>query len=378
MIRVLEKLKFVANGGIEAFVFGISERLNGEDIKIEIYSDNKPEAQKYEDIAQSCGIRLRDPGKDYKAVRIKPLRMLLKWVDFFKFIKEEHYDIIHLHMCRPYDILYAAAARLAGSSHIILHSHFSLRRDAPLLEKLSDPVFRALSRKTGYRFIACSGQAAEYMFGAQSFSLLKNGIDTDKFSYSPELRMTERERLGIGDSFAVGNVGRLCEAKNQSFLLEIFAELLKIRQNSILIIVGDGELESRLKQKADDLKISEKVIFCGSVDNVSLLYQAMDCFVFPSTFEGLGIAAVEAQTAGLKTICSDSVPKEAAAADLCSFMPLEASPREWAEHIISECDGYIRRSYAEEVRAAGYDIADTAGQLEEFYLSCSCDDKKIS
>lgn len=367
MIRVLEKLKSVTNGGIETFVFGISERLNDEDIKIEIYSDNKPEAQKYEDIAKSCGIRLRGSGRDYKAIRIKPLRMLLKWVDFFKFIKQEHYDIIHLHMCRPYDILYAAAAYLAGSRKIILHSHVSQRSDISFSEKLSDPVFRAVSRRTGYRFAACSEQAARYMFGRQSFTLMNNGIETDKFSYSPELRMTERERLGIGDSFAVGNVGRLCEAKNQSFLLEIFAELLKLRQDSILIIAGDGELESRLKQKAEELKISEKVIFCGAVDNASLLYQAMDCFVFPSNFEGLGIAAVEAQTSGLKTVCSDKVPKEASVTELCSFMPLTASPREWAEHIISRCDGYDRRSYAEEVRAAGYDIADTAKQLEEIY-----------
>ncbi|MBP0958277.1 MAG: glycosyltransferase [Oscillospiraceae bacterium] len=369
MIRVLEKLRSVTNGGIETFVFGISERLNDEDIKIEIYSDNKPESQKYEDIAKSCGIRLRGSGRDYKAVRIKPLRMLLKWVDFLKFIKQEHYDIIHLHMCRPYDILYAAAARLAGSRHIILHSHSSWRSDVSFPEKLADPFFRALSRKKGYHLAACSKQAAEYMFGDRSFVLLKNGIETDKFSYSPELRITERERLGIGDSFAVGNVGRLCEAKNQSFLLEIFAELLKLRQDSILIIAGDGELESRLKQKAEELKISEKVIFCGAVDNTSLLYQAMDCFVFPSNFEGLGIAAIEAQTAGLKTICSDGVPREAAVTELCSFMPLKASPKEWAEHIISECDGYVRRSYAKEVRTAGYDIADTAKQLEKIYRS---------
>ncbi len=367
MIRVLEKLKFVSNGGIEAFVFGTSERLNGGNISIEIYSDNMPEVQKYVDMADRCGISFRGSGKNYRSVRIKPLRMFLKWVDFFKFIKENHYDVIHLHMCRPYDVLYAAAARLAGNRHIILHSHFSLRRDASFLEKLSDPVFRALSRKTGYRFVACSEQAAEYMFGNQSFFLLKNGIDTDKFSYSPELRITERENLGIDDCFAVGNVGRLCEAKNQSFLLEIFAELLKLRKNSVLVIAGDGELESCLKQKAADLKISEKVIFCGAVDNVSLLYQAVDCFVFPSVFEGLGIAAVEAQTAGLKTICSDTVPKEAAVTELCSYMSLNASPKKWAEHIISQCDGYTRRSYAEEVRAAGYDIADTAKQLEEIY-----------
>ena len=110
-------------------------------------------------------------------------------------------------------------------------------------------------------------------------------------------------------------------------------------------------------------------MFLGAVDNVSPLYQALDCFVFPSLSEGLGIAAVEAQTAGLVTVCSDGVPRETGITELCSFMPLSASPKEWAEHIISRASGYERKSFADEVRAAGYDIKDTAKQLEKIYLS---------
>ena len=140
-------------------------------------------------------------------------------------------------------------------------------------------------------------------------------------------------------------------------------------ENSVLVIAGDGGLSESLNQKADALGISDKVMFLGSVDNVSPLYQALDCFVFPSLSEGLGIAAVEAQTSGLVTVCSDGVPKEAGITELCSFMPLAASPKEWAEHIISRTSDYERRSYADEVKAAGYDIKDTAKQLEKIYLS---------
>ena len=163
-------------------------------------------------------------------------------------------------------------------------------------------------------------------------------------------------------------MGRLCGNKNQSFLLDVFAELMKLRENSVLVIAGDGELSESLKQKANTLGISHKVMFLGAVDDVSPLYQVLDCFVFPSLSEGLGIAAVEAQTSGLVTVCSDGVPKEAGITELCSFMPLTASPKEWAEHIISRASDYERRSYADEVKAAGYDIHDTARQLEEIYL----------
>ena len=207
------------------------------------------------------------------------------------------------------------------------------------------------------------------MFGTKKFVLLKNGIDTSRFAFDAKIRKAERERLGIGDCFAVGNVGRLAPLKNHTFLLDVFAELLKLLEKSVLVIAGDGELSESLRQKANTLGISGKVMFLGSVDNVSPLYQALDCFVFPSLSEGLGIAAVEAQTSGLVTVCSDGVPKEAGITDLCSFMPLSASPKEWAEHISSRTSEYERKSYADEVRAAGYDIKDTAKQLEKVYLS---------
>lgn len=364
MVKVLEKVKFVLNGGIEAYIFGMSENID-RNIKIDVFSDNAPKARKYIKIADKCGMNIFF-GRGHSA-KFKPFRMIAKWLDFFCFSRKNHYDIVHIHMCRPYDVLYAAAAKFGGG-RIILHSHCSGCSERAFKRLLND-FFRALSRRIGNEFAACSEQAAEYMFGTKKFILLKNGIDTAAFAFDREIRKAERERLGIGDSLAVGNVGRLAPLKNHTFLLDVFAELLKICENSVLVIAGDGELSETLKQKAAALGILDKVIFLGDVDNASALYQALDCFVFPSLSEGLGIAAVEAQASGLVTVCSDGVPKEAAVTGLCSFMPPAASPKEWAEHIISQCTGYERRSCADEVRAAGYDIHDTAKQLEKIYLS---------
>jgi len=368
MIKIVEKMKAVNNGGIEAFVFGTAEKISSnKEITIEIFTDNAPGAKKYTDIAKEADIHIFS-GKDHTQ-KSKPVRMASKWIDFFKFSKTNHYDIIHIHLCRPYDGLYAMAAHIAGCKNVILHSHFSERNDSKFFEKILDPIFRTVNRRTGSKFAACSESAAKYMFGKTDFILLKNGIDTSAFSYSVGIRTAERERMDLSDSFVIGNVGRLCELKNQTFLLDIFSEIVKIHSNSILVIAGDGELSDSLREKASTLGISEKVVFCGSVDNVSALYQAFDCFVFPSLSEGLGIAAIEAQTSGLITVCSDGVPKDAAVTELCSFMPLSASPKEWTEHILSACEGYERRSYADAVRAVGYDINDTAKQLEKIYRS---------
>lgn len=369
MVKVLEKLKYIENGGIEKFVFDSVSRLDSHTAEAEIYYENKPSTDKYIDFDEKHNIKLICPAQNYASIRFKPFRVLAKWNGFLRYAKENHYDIIHIHLCRPYDGLYAMAAQIAGCKNIILHSHFSERSDCKFFEKILDPIFRTVNRITGSKFAACSESAARYMFGKTDFILLKNGIDTSAFSYSVGIRTAERERMKLSDSFVIGNVGRLCELKNQTFLLEIFSEIVKIHSNSILVIAGDGELSDSLREKAKALDISEKVVFCGSVDNVSALYQAFDCFVFPSLSEGLGIAAVEAQTSGLITVCSDGVPKEAAITELCSFMPLSAFPKEWAEHIISVCNGYERRSYAEEIKAAGYDINDTAKQLEKIYRS---------
>lgn len=366
MIRVLEKLKYITNGGIEAFVFGTLEHMSG--VEANIFSDNPPETLKFSDTAVRHNIKVFTADKD-RSAKIKPVRMAAKVTDFIGFLKKNNYDVVHIHMCRPYDAMYALAARLGGCKKIILHSHCSNREDAFCFEKLCNEFFRAMSRKTASEFAACSEKAAEYMFGTKKFTLLKNGIDTNKFAFDSDVRKAARKSLGISDSFAVGTVGRLTALKNQAFLLDVFAELLKIRENSVLVIGGDGELSESLKRKADSLGISEKVMFLGNVDNSSELYQGLDCFVFPSLSEGLGIAAIEAQASGLVTVCSDGVPKEAGVTELCSFMPLTASPREWAEHIISRTSGYERKSYAEEVRAAGYDIRDTAEQLRKIYLS---------
>ena len=364
MIKVLEKLKYINNGGIEAFVFGTLENFSDK-TEADVFSDNPPQTSKFSDNAT---FKIYSPDRSC-SFRLKPIRMFAKMTALTGFVKNNHYDVIHIHMCRPYDAMYAVAARLGGNKRILLHSHFSRRNDELWAEKLLNAFFKKISRITASEFAACSEQAAEYMFGTKKFVLLKNGIDTSRFAFDAKIRKAERERLGIGDCFAVGNVGRLAPLKNHTFLLDVFAELLKLLENSVLVIAGDGGLSESLNQKADALGISDKVMFLGSVDNVSPLYQALDCFVFPSLSEGLGIAAVEAQTSGLVTVCSDGVPKEAGITELCSFMPLSASPKEWAEHIISRTSEYERKSYADEVRAAGYDIQDTAKQLEKIYLS---------
>ena len=368
MIYVLQKLRSINNGGIEAIVFGSTLKINDTNIEIAYCSDSVPHCPKWENAVQLAGRRMYSLDKGLSGLR----KRFCYISDFYRLCKKEHFDIVHIHMYGAYDAVYAVAARLAGVKRVIRHSHFGLGADYSILKKVCNSFFRTFSFMGNDICAACSESAKHYMFSkknAEKCILLHNGIETERFAYDEAVRQRVRCERDFDGAFVIGNVGRLDYQKNHSFLLDIFSELLKQKKNSLLVIAGSGVLEDELKSKAAALGIAEKVVFCGNVENTAELYQAMDCFVFPSHFEGLAIAAIEAQTAGLKTICSDRVSPEEAITDLCSFMPLTASPKEWAEHIISQCNGYERRSYADEVRAAGYDIKDTAKQLEKIYLS---------
>lgn len=368
MIRILEKMRSLSNGGIEAVVFGLTLNISNTDLEISYCTDSSPDCRKWERQAENLDRKIFSLDRGANGL----IKRFLYVTDFYSLCRKEHFDIVHIHMYGAYDAVYIFAARLAGVKKIIRHSHFGVGADINFFKKIFNSFFKVFGSAGNDICIACSESAGKYMFPkSQSgkYILLNNGIDTEAFAYSVTKRQTERAERGFDRKFAVGNIGRLSELKNQGFLIDVFYELLKIRENSVLVIAGDGGLSESLKLKTNALGISDKVMFLGDVDDASALYQALDCFVFPSISEGLGIAAIEAQASGLVTVCSDGVPKEAAVTELCSFMPLSASPREWAEHIISRTSGYERKSYADEVRAAGYDIRDTAEQLEKIYLS---------
>ena len=128
--------------------------------------------------------------------------------------------------------------------------------------------------------------------------MISNCIDYDNYAFDINVRQQARQELRLGEAFVIGNTVRLCPQKNQSFLLDIFKEYIKLNPDTKLLIVGEGEDEEKLKSKADEYGISEKVIFTGARADINRLLQAMDIFVFPSLYEGLGISVLEAQARG--------------------------------------------------------------------------------
>ena len=166
--------------------------------------------------------------------------------------------------------------------------------------------------------------------------IVKNAIDMDKTAFNIKKREKIRQQYNLNNYFIVGNVGRLDYQKNQLFALKVLKELVKQKQNVKMVFVGTGKDEAFLKSEAKKMNLSEKVIFAGMQNDMQAWYSSFDCFIFPSLFEGLGVAAIEAQANGMWVIAAkDNVPMDAKINDNFIFFDLKLGPKIWAEKILS-------------------------------------------
>lgn len=210
------------------------------------------------------------------------------------------------------------------------------------------------------------------MFGKnKNFTVIHNAINSENYKFDAVKREKIRCKLNLKNKFVVGHVGRFSYPKNHKFLINIFYEVQKIEPDSILMLVGDSVNDDKLlveaKEQVKILNIENKVLFLGMRNDVSDLMQAMDCFVFPSHFEGFGIVAVEAQAAGLKCYLSDVIAKEVRITDLVNFISLQESPKAWADKILKNRN-YKREDMTEKIKTAGYEIKTEIKKIENFYL----------
>ncbi len=358
MLRILHIVTNMDRGGLETMLMNYYRHIDRDKIQFDFLVHREARAA-YDDEIESLG------GKIYRISRLIPwsknYRNTLK--DFFK--SHPEYKIVHVHQ----DCLSSVAlkcARECGVPHRIAHSHSS-SQDKNLKYPIKLYYKRKISRYATDLF-ACSDEAGRWMFCGADFRVVNNAIDAKKYVFNLNIRRKVRDSLILTDEFVVGLVGRFSPAKNHAFLLDIFAEVVRLHNNSKLLLVGDGELRSEIEEKVRALGLTDKVIFTGVREDVPALLQAMDIFVFPSLYEGLGIVAIEAQTAGLPLFISDKVPIECQKTDLVWQLSLSDSPETWASAILNGRNTE-RTDRFFEIAAAGFDIAENAEWLQNYYLS---------
>ncbi len=323
---------------------------------------HRSERGAYDDEIESLG------GKIYRTypLKLKSLPAYLKWLDTF-FRDHVEYKIVHAHL----DSLSTFALWRAKKNHIpvrIAHSHcnsFDNDRKLP---------FRLLSKQmlkfVATDYFACSKEAGDFMFGRNAKTLvLDNAIDIVQYRFSLNRRQEERNKLCLrDDDFVVGHVGRFSAVKNHKFLIDVFYKLRYIKPKSKLVLVGKGELQDDIKRYVAEKRLIEDVVFLGERPDVAFLMNIFDVFVLPSFYEGLGICLIEAQANGLHCITADTVSKEATVTENIEYLSLQLSATEWARRII-QYKGAPRLDACDQVKEAGYDIAEKAKWLEDYYCA---------
>lgn len=283
-------------------------------------------------------------------------------------MREYPYQAVHAHTM--FSIGWAMlAAKQMGVPVRIAHAHSALRDGSGVVKTAYETAMRLLIRLCATDLIGCGVDAGNRLFGNRTFKkcgkLILNGIDTEQFAFSAEMRQRMRERLNLSDSFVIGHVGHLAEVKNQVFLLRMLPELRKRKVNAVLLLLGDGEDRTMLEAETERLGISERVIFTGNVNNVQDYLCAMDVFAFPSLYEGMPLSIVEVQANGLPCVISDRVPKDVFLTDLLRPVSLESAD-EWAEALCTVQRREPER-YAEELKRAGFDVQTAIQKFYQLY-----------
>ncbi len=292
-------------------------------------------------------------------------------------ILDEAYDAIHIHTTSWKSFLVEQVAKARKVPVIIVHSHNTMvfneekREQAIELHEKQKKIF---SVDLATHFCACSQVAADWLFGEQiprdKIMILKNAIDVDLFSYNPSVRKKYRRELGLDDCFVVGHVGRLTYQKNHDLLIEIFKQVCVEVPQARLMLIGTGELEDSIREKAYQYGLADKVFFMGKRNDVNCLMQAMDVFLLPSRFEGLPIVLVEAQASGLKCLTGMTVTNEAAVTNNVTFISLD-DIRGWVENTVFYSRGYDRIPTDNVITDKGYNIRYQIKELEKLYSSSS-------
>jgi glycosyltransferase involved in cell wall biosynthesis len=361
-IRVLHIHGSTNRGGAEALVISLFHKIDRTKVMFD-FVKHTYEPCEYDDEIKSLGGRIfcipPFRGYNYLAYRMA-----------FSKLYENHPEIkiVHGHV-RSTAAIYLNIAKNFNKV-TVMHSHNT--SNGKKISSIPKKIFQNFILSDYY--FACSRSAGEWCFGKKkcrnnNFILLNNAIDLERFVYNNEIRKAIRLNLGLEEKLVVGHVGRMISQKNPFFLIDVFKAVHDKNNNAILLYIGTGELQAQIKRKIDNLGLTDSVIFFGTCNNVNEMMQAMDVFLLPSRWEGLAIVLIEAQTAGLKCITTDSklFAKDAFLTNLVNYLPFDFGANRWADAVL-DASRAPRMSCHFINKMKDYDINKISTWLLNFYL----------
>ncbi|WP_276888335.1 glycosyltransferase family 1 protein [Faecalibaculum rodentium] len=360
MVRVIHFQLDSNIGGIETFLLNVYKKIDRNKYHFDF-------------ITQSANPAF---AKEFKKLganiyQISSPKKLLSYIRDINQVFDNNYDVIHFHKNSAANIIPIILATKKNLSKIVIHSHNTAPSVLGITSYLHKVNRHYLVNHANYR-IACSDLAGKWLFGSkEKYEVIPNGIDINKFKFNNSIRNGMRRSIGIPeDAFVIGHIGRFSSQKNQDFLVKIFHKIKEIRDISVLILIGDGELRGEVEKEVVSLGLEDSVLFLGTRTDIPELLSTMDVFLMPSIYEGLPIVGVEAQASGLSLYLSDTISRELVLSDSVNWFSLDSNPSDIAKIIArDQINETIRKQRWLQVVSSGYDIEQTVFKMSDIYDS---------
>lgn len=364
-----KKVLMIAKGfektGVSSVILSYIDNINSERFAVDVLTGDS--------YALDYKRHIEKKGRKFIILANRDKNIIKYIVSLAKIIKQERYDIVHVHGNSSMIFPELLGARLGGCRVRIAHSHNTTCNHVAL-NRICKPIFNSLYTHR----VACGKDAGKWMFENKDFTVIPNGIDDRKYVFFSDTREKTRLELGVhkGD-ILLGHIGCFNYQKNQLFLISMMEKLIKRNSCIKLLLVGDGENFTDIKKKVEEKKLNGNVIMYGLSNEVPSLLMAMDIFLLPSRFEGLPCVLVEAQVSGLPCIVSENVSFEAKMSDNYCSLPIGENHIDiWLDQVLKytqfEREQLIQANISK-IRERGYIIFECIELLEKVYTDALAD-----
>lgn len=368
VVHVLAVVSQLNRGGLESRLMEILRKMDFNRVCIDIYT-YRLEKGLMDDEAKKLGCTIY-----YN----KPLtvRNMHSYVNYFAEFLRKHpeYRIVHAHQ-DAWCSVFCKGAYKAGVPVRIAHSRTAI--STITLRNIAKNIIKLQAKKYATHCFAVSDKAGEWLFGKKMMKkgkvqIWKNAIDCGKYVYDEKIRFEVRNEVGLSNEFVIMHVGNFTQPKNHEFIIDVFEQIIYNGTDAKLVLVGADtpveHNEKRIRDIVQEKKLADKVIFMGLRDDVCRVLQVADVFLFPSLFEGLPGAVIEAQAAGLPCVVSDTITKEVCILDSTVMLSLQLPVSQWAQKI-EEFMTHKRKNTMQQMINAEFDVNSLVDKLTKFYES---------
>ena len=324
MKKIALYLGELGNGGIESATVSQFKHFSKDKVSVDFIVETINHCE-----SQYVSV-IKDNGGRIVPILKEDAGFIKKLYSFFKLMKNEKYDVIHLHISYPSSLLYNVVAYFSGVKNRLATSHAQGTTINSRVFLFYQSICRLIYPSFCTKRIAVSKVAGYWLYGKKSFEVIPNAIDTEQFKFIDNTRNEYRKKLSLKSETLIGHVGRFGLDKNHQMILRVFREYKNIEKDAKLLLIGDGPLHEEIEKLAEDLSVSNSVIYIRNTPEVNCYMQAMDILLMPSLREACSVVVMEAQASSLPVLASDTIPPENKISELVYYKSLNDTPLEWA------------------------------------------------